>query len=500
MKKFSIKMVLPALFLGFGMISCNSDDAGTNGLPGDKMEGEGKGYISLNLTHTETGVKSAPDEDYGIEPEYRVDDVRVVLYKVKDGIAAYTFDMDASNNGGHTFFQGDDVATITTPGSRRFTTKAKEIEVDDYYLLVLVNSPAEVLAMTQPGNHFDEFGNSIYNLGNDYSKLIGTASPRYNDTNASQYSFFMSNFKKELIIEGKRALYDNESDAEANPVPVIVDRAVAKVKLKKDELVTEKGTVEGIAWKLDITNKQTFWVRHAAKTLYGDWEPRGETDRTILYAEDPNFDYISQLRNPDLTISPQTYFNYITKNDLTNDDCEWEYVAENTMEAGEQWEDVMTRMVLRLNFIPTGFSSGDSYYWWRGYALTVEDVKNYAADVTTIPSTLNGLQQTLQELIAMGYNFNNPVAINHPEIEFYKGGISYYATPIRHFNDTQAPGKKQYGRYGVVRNNQYTLNLKKITGPGKPDIPGPEPDEDKYLSVDIEIQNWYSRDTQDIKE
>ncbi|MCD8166005.1 MAG: Mfa1 fimbrilin C-terminal domain-containing protein, partial [Bacteroides sp.] len=62
--------------------------------------------------------------------------------------------------------------------------------------------------------------------------------------------------------------------------------------------------------------------------------------------------------------------------------------------------------------------------------------------------------------------------------------------------------KGGYGRYGVVRNNYYCINLLKITGPGSVDIPDPEgPDdkEDGYLSTDIQVQDWYIRD-QDVEE
>ncbi|MCC8154541.1 MAG: Mfa1 family fimbria major subunit, partial [Tannerellaceae bacterium] len=498
-----IKMVLPMLLIGLGIAGCTSTDAESGFLPDNSLATGETGYLSLNLFHTNIETKAAPDDDYGIEPEYSVESVRVILYKAKDGIAAYSFDIDATNNKGSALFDGPDVATVTSPGSRRFTTKAKEIEVDDYYLVVVLNYPPAVDAVTKVGKHIDEFGNAVYELGNDYSILTGVANPRYDVTKANDYKFFMSNFKKDVFIEGKRAMYDTEQDAETNPVNVIVDRAVAKAKMTDENLVTEHGTVENIVWKLDITNKQTYWVRHAAKMVDGTWEPRNEMDRTVLYAEDPNFDNISKLRNPSITTDPKAYFNYITDADMVKDNAGWEYVTENTMEGDEQWEDVVTRMILRLNFIPTGFAAGDSYFWWREHALAPEDIKNYAADLSSVPEKLNGLQQILQDMLDSGYDFTNPVAVDHPEIEFYKNGISYFATPIRHFNDMQAPAKMQYGRYGIVRNNQYTLNLKKISGPGKPDIPGPGTkvdEDDEFLSVDIEIQNWYSRDIQDIEE
>lgn len=62
------------------------------------------------------------------------------------------------------------------------------------------------------------------------------------------------------------------------------------------------------------------------------------------------------------------------------------------------------------------------------------------------------------------------------------------------------------GKYGVVRNNHYTINFKEIKAPGLPFIPDPtdpdiidkgnpdvnDKDEDSnaYISVTISIQPW----------
>ena len=90
-------------------------------------------------------------------------------------------------------------------------------------------------------------------------------------------------------------------------------------------------------------------------------------------------------------------------------------------------------------------------------------------------------------------------------IRYYKGGINYYyAARIRHFNDAETPwndgesyGIQHLGRYGVVRNNWYEVNVNSISGPGEPVItkPGDNPDDENegYIRAEINVLSWAKR-------
>lgn len=89
-------------------------------------------------------------------------------------------------------------------------------------------------------------------------------------------------------------------------------------------------------------------------------------------------------------------------------------------------------------------------------------------------------------------------------IRYYKKGISYYyATAIRHFNDDETPwtsgeayGIQHLGRYGVVRNNWYEVNINSISGPGEPEIVEPGGPDDKaegYIRAEINVLSWAKR-------
>lgn len=91
-------------------------------------------------------------------------------------------------------------------------------------------------------------------------------------------------------------------------------------------------------------------------------------------------------------------------------------------------------------------------------------------------------------------------------IKYYEGGKNYYsATLIKHFGDTETPwdikhvtGTKythrHLGRFGVVRNNWYEINIQSISGPGdpKPVLPTPDPT-NAYISCEINVLSWAKR-------
>lgn len=100
-------------------------------------------------------------------------------------------------------------------------------------------------------------------------------------------------------------------------------------------------------------------------------------------------------------------------------------------------------------------------------------------------------------------------------ISTYPGGATYYIARIKHFGDTYTPwisgnpaygpdsnNSKWLGRYGVLRNNWYELQVNSVSGPGYPTIPPvkpttPDDESENYISCTIKILDWAKR-VQDI--
>lgn len=318
-------------------------------------------------------------------------------------------------------------------------------------------------------------------------------------------------------------------------------------------------TMDG--WNLDITNKSSFLVRHvnpdwnAYKTditgvtvtnpfrFVGHTEVHDGLYRTY-WAEDPNYNS-----------TPAGAFNTVTSvDDINKPFGEYNplYCLENTFNVDNQNQDATTRAIVRVKVKIDGVA-GD-FYTVNGGKTTLYSkdnldnlVKNAiitnsavvaanggAPDATAItlrysaaPDAngevkVEGIDLTLPDgtLLSSKTNYNDILsAVNAAvkNITKYVGGYVYYPVRIKHFGDELTPWAQAYdanittgkiypdtkkeerylGRYGVVRNNWYELEVNSIKGIGYAVIPPANtvPDDvlDQYISVKINILSWAKR-------
>lgn len=92
------------------------------------------------------------------------------------------------------------------------------------------------------------------------------------------------------------------------------------------------------------------------------------------------------------------------------------------------------------------------------------------------------------------------------KVSYYKGGIAYYPVLIRHFDESQTPwnnaeyknnGNDYLGRYGVLRNNWYNIDVTAIKTIGSADVPDvygtPDDPMESWISVEINVLSWAKR-------
>lgn len=123
-----------------------------------------------------------------------------------------------------------------------------------------------------------------------------------------------------------------------------------------------------------------------------------------------------------------------------------------------------------------------------------------------------------------GLTGHNEFLANNYHVDFYKEGVAYYHALIKHFGDNETPwnlaahagvnndvngvydgldAAMYLGRYGVVRNNWYKVDIsgvRKIGSATVPVLPGNEPDTpddqvENFLKVKINITPWAIRKT-----
>lgn len=279
----------------------------------------------------------------------------------------------------------------------------------------------------------------------------------------------------------------------------------------------------------------------------------------IYWAEDGNYTATSggDFNTYSATSIPgDDDWNKETADNVTTDTDHALYCLENTMAADKQEQDQTTSVLLKTTYLSkfgTQNEASDQNFFICGASpVKYPAVKNIPADdagatvedlisfverkiKAVLPnfedgslSFVNNLDEykdkpvagiydnnekkmfeDLFEYSGSAYNTNkdevwNAIKSQVGTIRYYKKGISYYyATAIRHFDDKETPwtsgesyGIQHLGRYGVVRNNWYEVNINNISGPGEPEIVPPSGADDKaegYIRAEINVLSWAKR-------
>ena len=310
-------------------------------------------------------------------------------------------------------------------------------------------------------------------------------------------------------------------------------------------------------WALDVTNKKTFPIHNVDELGYEDiWKNEAaaasgpSTQRfvdnnpetlvkRVYWGKDPN--YSNSTLNTDKT-ARAAEFNYVTANTkVTADPTKPLYCCENTFNLANMMQGQTTRVIFKASYTPKDFTAADGKTFYKvgtSVALWKEkDLKDHikAAVTKVITDATEG--NTTIDLAAEGNNIttagnheikaanitvtghevtdaevkavNDKVGLTqNAGISTYANGESYYIARIKHFGDDLTPWKSgdtygtnnlaYLGRYGMLRNNWYELDVQSVSGPGYPDIPEvkpntPDDEDDKYIKVSVKILHWAKR-------
>lgn len=333
-----------------------------------------------------------------------------------------------------------------------------------------------------------------------------------------------------------------------------------KVKDKATKAETES-TVKFNNWALDITNKKTYAV-HNIDGLSADyaeiWKPTGRffgTNGRVYWGKDPNYS-MSELKDANLTgdTKRSEEFNFITSIDDINKTFDKPvYCLENTFDLANMYQGQTTRVIFKATYTPKddkGNSLADAadgtFYTIgnmttilnetklkdavdavaktvlpTGYHIDYTNIKKKGSHVITLEDIKDDGGATLGEATGtaivkeindkLGLTDGEGLAEGRPEarvgINTYKKGVTYYIARVKHFGsltdwhsgESYGDNNDKYlGRYGMLRNNWYELQVGNVYGPGYPGVPPVDPNQpddenEKYLSVSVKILSWAKR-------
>lgn len=277
------------------------------------------------------------------------------------------------------------------------------------------------------------------------------------------------------------------------------------------------------------------------------------TAKRVYWGTDPNYKETNlSAETPESKKAREENFNYIKKENLTAKPTDPLYCLENTFNVANMLQEQTTRVVFKGTYTPKSITpdeNGTFYKIGKNVALwnSADLEKHIKAAVTKVvadasaagATTTITLKGSDNDLTAAGNrmlkasnikvtNATGDVVTLQPEdvkaineklglsegygISTYEKGESYYIARIKHFGDALTPWKpgeayngdnlKYLGRYGMLRNNWYELNVQSVSGPGYPDVPDvkpntPDDEIDKYIKVSVKILSWAKR-SQDV--
>lgn len=365
--------------------------------------------------------------------------------------------------------------------------------------------------------------------------------------------------------DGKIAVKDNNGAYEGDEVALdgwLLNVTNKSTKLVRD-VAGYKAAKETGSWLAAATSATNNITRFAGtEVIPVNFEETPTNYYRIYWAEDGNY---SSVTNVDSEFNTYYTDQDPASGNVTPTDADWNkntadnatdetdhalYCLENTMAVSDQEQNQTTSVVLKTTY-KTKFGN-QATATAQDFFLCGESPLKYpaATDIATgnpdeyVKDIVTFVRESANEVLATGSQIGesdltlktadagiydslddlknlftltsesdtkwNAIWNQVGTIRYYKSGINYYyAARIRHFNDVETPwsdgesyGVQHLGRYGVVRNNWYEVNVNSISGPGEPVITKPDdnPDDENegYIRAEINVLSWAKR-TQDVE-
>ena len=309
-------------------------------------------------------------------------------------------------------------------------------------------------------------------------------------------------------------------------------------------------------WDVDVANLKTFPVLNVDGL---DWS-RSFTHggdavfNRVFWGKDHNYDKDNVsadfYRTPNGNGGDVRYPQYVLENTFDKDHMLRSQTTRVVFVCRWVWDSRDVNSGLILSTLPDGYGEGENDFNENGlYVLEktkVRDQKHLSADITTSliwmgykaedivltwkTKDLPGGYYTLGDLVDVKVAGETLSDTDFAKVEttiglteagvrniaFHKNLYMYYTAIIRHYSDSdegiawnpstqikEGNGKmvaayndSHLGRYGVVRNNYYVVNVTGITGMGEPMIPEtPEGDTDdmpdeQRIAVEVSVLAW----------
>ena len=558
----NVKNLFGMAVVATALVGCSSSDDLATDVKGNESKTEAA-YASFKINlPTTTGTRAAGDPtfDEGTAAEYEVKNGTILIFD-NSGNFVESADLGTMNP----WTKDTDPNGVTTAAAVTVKL-SKAAVGGNYQALVLLNNNTNTteqkVTLPNDGDSYTTWSATVGNANPDnYEKTDGifmANAPKYvsNTENPTTLVAFNNVYASREQAQANPAttVYVERGLAKVTMDNFATDYPISGGTYDGDKVVIKN-------WQLDVTNKSTFPIHQA--NLKSEWSDIWTTSRfydntssafkRVYWGTDPNY---SGTDYQNLT-NCKAAFNMIANADVKGlaGIANPQYCLENTFNLDNMMQGQTTRVVFKAVYTPKTFTTGETFYkvanntavWKEAdlkqqiktlalQAMKITDLAEqakYDVDLTA-GSNISGkagqhfiqkanitysgtpadtkvtdiVVKTVNEKLGLS---EDPTTHEKVGISTYLNGEAYYIARIKHFNELTSwtagtaygsDNAAYLGRYGVLRNNWYSLSVTKISNLGYPEVPEvkpnvPDDENDQYINVEVKILDWAKR-TQDI--
>ena len=556
----NVKNLFGMAVMATALVGCSSND-NLNPNPNDNAGKAGEAYASFKINLPTTNGTRAVDPKTGTEfdggtaAEYEVKNGTIIIFD-NSGKFVESVPLGTMNPWTDVKKDGVTTAAIATVKLNKVSVGG------NYQALVLLNNDVDATTkkVTLPTATTDTYENWSKDISKVNADNYAKTTDGIFMANAPMYT--SKTTEPTTLVKIKKVCASPEEAQATAATVVYVERGLAKVTMNDfttSGYSISGGTYDGATvkiekWQLDVTNKSTFPVHQiydlssATKGFADIWKTDRFYDGTttafqrVYWGVDPNYDNTDYL-----TLSNcKNAFNMIKNKDVKGDagSANPQYCLENTFNLANMMQGQTTRVVFKAVFTPKDFTSSEKTFYKIGNNTAIWSKENLEKQIKAVAVTVMKLTSTEEadyevkldaptnkisgeagqhmitadNIVYTGSGSSKVpaalAAINaklgltaEAGISTYLNGEAYYIARIKHFNALtpwnpgEAYGSKNneyLGRYGVLRNNWYSLSVNKVSGLGYPEVPEvkpnvPDDENDQYINVEVKILDWAKR-------
>lgn len=462
-----------------------------------KTDNEGASIVfNLSLSDPKISVTRAdlPDWSRRLAIDL-IENVRIVFYTEnndgKPSKVAYAFDKEVL--GWNHKWSGRDLVESPKAGSSTFSiTGVKNIAPDDYSVIFFTTPSDELKELTTVGKDYNEIKRPIsiklrrFDDCNYYT-------PRYSLSTNIETPLHLS--KEQLLASvGKKPLQTGNIKLKAMDA-IVQFRLVLSEETQDAAGLSVKGIVR---FYPDVLNKTVVFFPEMDTNQSGNLTiPKDDNYSGMASWTDE--DYKNAFVYNDEIVNAST-FGRILSDGYKDKTVRSIVIPENTTSPSELNTKNVTRVIVYAQVLPTELTGlpeftskesdktwfrheGKNYLWSKFVSDYNQAVAKYSREGKVnnkLTAVENGILRTGLEINKQAFKkeqakIGDPLAgttftsgLHGEDLDIYRDGFSYYALPIRHYSDDEAKSLDAIGRYAVVRNTRYIMDIKAFSKVGCP--------------------------------